>query len=317
MTFVKPITVLVAGTCLTLLVSFLLLFTGRNCNVQCVHEVKLTVESVPASATPAPSSTATPTASSTPKPIINAVTASVVNYLSSFSSHLVPGVNVYFPNSENHTLSMYLPVPRDRAAPVAAFIDLGSQGGNTHDVFLGRYKKWQFSYGLPARFSAESALAYMFEGNPVFCGQLVSRSCAISFCPAVIGTQDTLATFFLDVQSTQQWGSALNHEHPDTVTATGERKPLILPMVDIKAFLRSTFKREDFVILKIDIEGYEWVLMPELAADAEAAQLVDNLFYEEHIPHHNATQREAIAESVVRFKSLGVHVEKYDSPMRK
>lgn len=313
MTFVKPITVLVAGICLTLLVSFLLLFTGRNCNVQCVHEVKLTVESVPASATP----TVTPTASSTPKPVINAVTTSVVKYLSSFSSHLVPGVDVYFPNSENHTLSMYLPVPRDRPESIAAFVDLGSQGGNTHDVFLGRYKDWEFSYGLPARFSAESALAYMFEGNPVFCGQLAARSCAISFCPAVIGTQDTLATFFLDVQSTQQWGSALNHEHPDTVTATGERRPLILPMVDIKAFLRSTFKREDFVILKIDIEGYEWVLMPGLAADAEAAQLVDNLFYEEHIPHHNATQREGIAAAVLRFQSLGVHVEKYDSPMRK
>jgi hypothetical protein len=207
---------------------------------------------------------------------------------------------------------MYLPAPRYRPEPVAAFIDLGSQGGNTHDVFLGRYADWEFDYGLPSNFTTRASLAYMFEGNPVFCGELVSRFNAVSFCPVVIGTEDTLATFFLDVRSKQQWGSALNPEHPDTI---GDRKSLTLPMVDIRAFLKRTFKHDDFVILKIDIEGYEWVLMPALAADAEAAQLVDKLFYEEHIPHHNATQRAGIAASVVRFRSLGVDVHKYDSPM--
>lgn len=54
---------------------------------------------------------------------------------------------------------------------------------------------------------------------------------------------------------------------------------------DIAKFIQSTSSPEDFVVLKMDIEGGEWALLPHLIKQGVLPSYVDELFVELHFAH--------------------------------
>lgn len=52
-------------------------------------------------------------------------------------------------------------------------------------------------------------------------------------------------------------------------------------MIDFAEFLRKRYKKEDYVVAKIDVEGSEFALFDHLLSTG-AASLVDELFVEWH-----------------------------------
>lgn len=195
-----------------------------------------------------------------------------------WGTHLIPGYNVLFPIAN---MSQYFPIPKDRIEPVSAFIDLGSQDGNSLEVFLGISKQHRYNYHLPSKFNRSQTLLYLFEGNPYFRNALTKWPQAMSFCPVVIGTEDAMKTFYLHEEG-PRWGSSL---HPDHQDVRGGKHRTEVCMVNLAQFIRHNFKREDYVIVKMDIEGYEQVILPYLAfheRGLEAVPLIDSIYYERH-----------------------------------
>eukprot|EP01065_Artemidia_motanka_P050888 TRINITY_DN8803_c1_g1_i1.p2 TRINITY_DN8803_c1_g1~~TRINITY_DN8803_c1_g1_i1.p2 ORF type:complete len:406 (+),score=101.20 TRINITY_DN8803_c1_g1_i1:1460-2677(+) len=68
-------------------------------------------------------------------------------------------------------------------------------------------------------------------------------------------------------------------------TAVGEKNPEAytkVRLIDFEAFLRTNFTKEDFVILKLDIEGAEHGLVEHLVQTGTAKLLLDEVFFECH-----------------------------------
>jgi hypothetical protein len=68
----------------------------------------------------------------------------------------------------------------------------------------------------------------------------------------------------------------------NVVVQKGDNRPTWLsPSVDVASYILSNFTKEDFVVLKLDIEGGEWTLIPHLVRTG-AMELIDEVFFECH-----------------------------------
>jgi hypothetical protein len=81
------------------------------------------------------------------------------------------------------------------------------------------------------------------------------------------------------------------------------------PSVDLGAYLLKNFTKADFVVLKMDIEGGEWVLLPHLL-ETGALDLVDELMLECH-PQGSETvsvklMHQSCIDFINHFRSKGV-----------
>jgi hypothetical protein len=81
------------------------------------------------------------------------------------------------------------------------------------------------------------------------------------------------------------------------------------PSVDLGAYLLANFTKADFVVLKMDIEGGEWVLLPHLLSTG-ALDLVDELMLECHPqntgPPKNMLLHQSCIDFINHFRSKGV-----------
>merc|ERR1719446_504955 len=86
-------------------------------------------------------------------------------------------------------------------------------------------------------------------------------------------------TFYLDTTSVEHnyWGSSMSANHDD-VKKSG-KQAVTVPTVNIMKLLYETATPQDYVILKMDIEGAEWDIMPCLA-ESPAASLIDRMLVE-------------------------------------
>merc|ERR1719240_1016859 len=87
--------------------------------------------------------------------------------------------------------------------------------------------------------------------------------------------------FFLDTVNKENnyWGSSLSTNHQDT-KKSGLQK-VTVPTANLMKILYENTIPGDYVILKMDIEGAEWDILPCLA-DANDANLIDRLLVEVH-----------------------------------
>ena len=76
--------------------------------------------------------------------------------------------------------------------------------------------------------------------------------------------------------------------------AKKETKRLLrVPALDIADFLRRRVTREDYVVVKMDVEGAETVLVPHLIASNVTA-LIDEFFVELHSPPAHSSSENAM-----------------------
>eukprot|EP00906_Rhabdomonas_costata_P035029 RCo049247 len=61
----------------------------------------------------------------------------------------------------------------------------------------------------------------------------------------------------------------------------GRKRPVSVPSIDFSRYLRETFTLSDFVVVKMDIEGAEYQIIPKLLQEG-TVDLIDELFLECH-----------------------------------
>jgi len=85
--------------------------------------------------------------------------------------------------------------------------------------------------------------------------------------------------FYVGIDEFGDLGSTLIKEKEEKLDWDN---PLSVQCIDIRKFLKDTFDPADLVMLKLDIEGAEYDVLPELLKDGEAMIILKSLFVEWH-----------------------------------
>jgi FkbM family methyltransferase len=224
--------------------------------------------------------------------------------------------------------------------PRYIFVDLGANGADSLEVFLQRENaKWQYDFPRPdwathdqagkhVR-STERLLSlnhasfteiYLFEANPVFNTALVrakekydTLGISVNIFPStVVDTNDGTRTFFLDTVNTGTdfWGSSIYATHPDVVKSRSNGTELT--SINLARWLLMNTLPRDFVVVKMDVEGAEYELVPHMA-EMGMWTVVDHLLIEWHgieVPEDKVLLAKAAVE---KLKAEGVNLPSYDS----
>jgi FkbM family methyltransferase len=199
--------------------------------------------------------------------------------------------------------------------PRCLFIDLGANNGNSFQNFLAN------GYANISNCPSNGAFeAILVEANPVFNDNLYSLQTEFggkvrSLPSAAAYMCEGYTSFFLDTVDVAQnfWGSSMS---PDTrdVQRSGY-KSVTVPLVNLMRLLSETALKEDYVMVKMDIEGAEHDILPCLAKSS-AAGLIDVLFVEKHPVEWSLASApvSALSDALFALRDLGVATPEYDSP---
>lgn len=199
--------------------------------------------------------------------------------------------------------------------PRCVFIDLGAANGNTFDHFLND------GYGQVKNCPSGGAYdAILVEANPIFNAALKDTArnhpgSVRSLVSSAAYMCEGSTSFFLDTVDVREnfWGSSMSPNARD-VQRSGQ-KPVTVPLVNVVRLIMESTLPEDYVLLKMDIEGSEHDIMPCLAK-SEAAKLIDAVYVETHPVEWSlagATEG-ALQDSISSLQASGVYVPDYNSP---
>lgn len=195
------------------------------------------------------------------------------------------------------------------------FIDLGAADGNTFATFL--------SGGFGPVHQCPSGgqwEAYLVEANPRFntpLQELVAKYPGIVQAPlsTAVYSCEAETNFYLDTTNygTNYWGSSLSTAHPDVQKSGLQEVPVHL--MNLNRLLYENTIPGDWVMVKMDIEGAEWDILPCLSK-APAASLIDRLYIEEHSPAFSlmGTTPQEMQTAKALLKQRGVDIPEYYSP---
>jgi len=163
--------------------------------------------------------------------------------------------------------------PTVRTVPKCIFIDLGAADGNSFKQFLAN------AYGPVANCPSGQWEALLVEANPQFTPALTAV--AATYPGTVHAYGSTAAymcqgttSFSIDPDATNNhWGSSMKTNHGST--------QVTVPTVNVMQLVAENVMQGDWVILKVDIEGAEYDVMPCLA-QFQKVNLLDIIFLEEH-----------------------------------
>lgn len=201
-----------------------------------------------------------------------------------------------------------------RTVPRCVFIDLGAANGNSFRFFEAN------GFGPVGNCPSKQWKAVLVEANPAFDHALKELSSGFSNDQMEVAAStaaymcEAETTFFLDTinRQTNYWGSSMSSHHPDT-QRSGLQK-VTVPTRNLMRILYEETIPGDWVMVKMDIEGAEYDILPCLAV-SPAASLIDRLYLEEHqVSWGNAgTSSEAMQNAKVVLKQRGVDIPPYFS----
>lgn len=213
--------------------------------------------------------------------------------------------------------------------PRYIFVDLGANSADTLAVFLKeKDAKFQFDFPKPSWASYKQADIYLFEANPHFNTALVTaKEKAVAqginvniFPSTVVDVRDGTRTFFLDTVNTEHefWGSSIYASHPDAIQSKSNGTEL--SAINISRWLLMNTLPGDFVVVKMDIEGAEYEVIPHMT-DMSCWTVMDYLMIEWHAVHQFGSTPEEISfldarakAAVAKLKQEGVQMPEYNSP---
>ncbi|CAG8955091.1 hypothetical protein HYFRA_00007106 [Hymenoscyphus fraxineus] len=206
--------------------------------------------------------------------------------------------------------------------PRYIFVDLGANAADSLEAFLGvEGARFQYDFPRPEWATHREAEIFLFEANPVFNEALLDAKQRYSeqhipvtiFPSTVADVRDGTRTFYLDLvnEANSFWGSSVFASHPD-VQKSHSNGTELTAMNIARWLLMNTLPR-DFVVVKMDIEGSEYELIPHFA-EMGVWKVIDYLLVEWHtgLPDE-ATQK--LGGDAARFlESKGVQLPQYNSP---
>lgn len=180
----------------------------------------------------------------------------------------------------------------EMSAPRRVYIDLGVNIKQANSV-----QEFYNAVGVEQWASWE---VHGFEPNPLFADELVkhSRKLGYNFHAAAASATDGNLTFYYDKQGHPQSGS-LQKEGRDAVAPD----KTVVPAVDFGKFLLRTVRPEDFVVVKMDIEGAEYGVARQLVL-SEAFCLIDWFCFESHGAPFDSKPKELSLKTVCEFDRI-------------
>jgi len=163
--------------------------------------------------------------------------------------------------------------PTARTAPKCIFIDLGAADGNSFRAFLSN------AYGPVSGCPGGQWEAWLVEANGQFTPKLAAEQAAhpqqvhqMGATAAYMCQGTTSFSIDPDVAH-NRWGSSMKVDH-------GVHK-ISVPLVNVVQLIAENTIPSDWVMLKVDVEGAEFDIIPCLAQFPNA-RLVDRMYLEEH-----------------------------------
>jgi len=163
---------------------------------------------------------------------------------------------------------------------------------------------------------------YLFEANPHFNKALVkakekysAQGMNINIYPStVVDVRDGTRSFFLDTinDANDFWGSSIYANHPDAIGSKANGTELT--SINISRWLLMNTLPRDFVVVKMDIEGAEYEIIPHMA-EMGVNLVIDYLLIEWHskVPEDIDTNDIRAKAAIERLKAGGVNMPDYDS----
>lgn len=147
------------------------------------------------------------------------------------------------------------------------FIDGGANNGSSVRLFKDRYP------------GADQFEIHSFECHPGFRQYFTNKIEGVTFYPKALSVSSGTANFYLgrtplsSTLRTDKTSGNIQYSHPIQVET-----------IDLAEFIKSTFNKEDQIVLKLDVEGAEYDILPHLLDHEIFDGWVDELFGEWH-PH--------------------------------
>lgn len=234
-------------------------------------------------------------------------------------------------NGTNCTLPTSGNVPQNnvtqRQKRRCIFVDCGANVGDSFRVFMKEANtKFYYDYPIPSNFLRSECESYLIEGNPAHTPalkaveeQYKTKTPPVSvtvFPNTAVWIESGVISFYLDTVNggRDYWGSSLNPAHPDAIKS-GKVQVNVTSM-NLADFLLRNFLPQDYVLVKVDIEGSEWDLLPHLL-QTRSDVVIDLLLVEWHDflkPVKFKTTKESI---INEFNNRRVSIPPYDTPARK
>ena len=169
------------------------------------------------------------------------------------------------------------------------FIDGGSHLGETLEHFekskiYSRYR-WEL---------------FAFEANPNLIPDIPKKPNRVIYNKA-IWTEDGTVEFFLGESSLSS--SVLGHKKTGRLSKT----PIRVESIDFGSWLQQNFSKDDFVYLKLDIEGAEYDVLEKMLKDG-SMHYVDRLSVEFHNKKVGISE-EKDRELLAAIKMIGITVK--------
>eukprot|EP00747_Dinoflagellata_sp_TGD_P162565 gnl/TRDRNA2_/TRDRNA2_180287_c0_seq1.p1 gnl/TRDRNA2_/TRDRNA2_180287_c0~~gnl/TRDRNA2_/TRDRNA2_180287_c0_seq1.p1 ORF type:complete len:301 (-),score=74.64 gnl/TRDRNA2_/TRDRNA2_180287_c0_seq1:44-946(-) len=162
-----------------------------------------------------------------------------------------------------------------RTTPKCIFIDLGASDGNSFQSFLDG------KFGPLEKCADGKWEAYLVEANPQFTPDLEKVKLqhpgqVITFPATAAYSCEGTTSFSIDPRKAHNhWGSSMKTQYENGTLVK-------VPTMNIIDFIASKVIKADKLIVKMDIEGAEFDIIPCLAQADAAVDLVDVLYVEEH-----------------------------------
>ena len=144
------------------------------------------------------------------------------------------------------------------------FIDLGANDGCSVELFHNHIDH-----------SNEFEI-HSFECNPYLAEVYKKRFPGLNIHNKGASTYDGKAKFYLG----DELGSSLRTDK--TTGNINYNKPIIIEVVDISKFITENFNKDDYIILKMDIEGAEYDILPKMLNKGLFDGYIDELYGEWH-----------------------------------
>lgn len=202
--------------------------------------------------------------------------------------------------------------PCKRTVPRCVFIDLGAANGNTFDFFM------KDGYGKVGNCPSVQWSAVLVEANPRFDTPLAAIGKEHSNVNVLSSTAaymcEAKTSFYLDTVNTARnfWGSSMSSNHPD-VQHSGKQK-VTVPTMNLNRILYEQTIPSDWVMVKMDIEGSEFDVLP-CTAKSPSASLIDRLYLEQHSPDWGqaGTTLQQMEAAKNQLRGAGVDIPDYFS----
>jgi len=135
------------------------------------------------------------------------------------------------------------------------------------------------------------------------------------FPSTVAWTVDEPVVFYLDTINDEHdfWGSSM-YESASDVQNSG-KVSVKLNGIDISSFILRNFLPRDYVLIKMDIEGAEYDIIPHMY-HMSTHKLIDVLLVEVHpfILEEDKTKHNNTLDILKKMRASGVHIPSYSSP---